>query len=187
MQAREGARPPLGAASAGRSAGLLMRLDDATARRRRAPPRVARRERRRRGPGRRRPGRRRRASRKGVFGISSRMRSRCSGAVAPVTAPTSARPDALRRPSAPRPRDEVGDPLPQRPALGELEVHEIRPRPGFDVRTRTKPPRSRGRAPRSTSGSRASAPSSGLAVKASAPRPGTVPAGEGSPPRVPAP
>ena len=53
-------------------------------------------------------------------GISSRMRARCSGAVAPVTAPTSA---------SGSPSPELGghrrEPLPQRAAVGELEVEHV--------------------------------------------------------------
>ena len=63
-------------------------------------------------------------SRNGACGISSRMRARCSGAVAPATAPTLGQPGLGPRRAGRG--DQRGDPLPQRPARRELGVEEVR-------------------------------------------------------------
>ena len=138
--ARAGARPRRGPPSAGSPPGCSC-ARRSSARRSRAPPA--------------RPGAKAGASvatsppwapmpgsRNGVRGISSRMRARCSGAVAPVTAPTRRGRTAPGAPARRRAREA----LPQRPAVGELAGRTGRARRGWRcarARTRRRRPRVR--------------------------------------------
>ncbi len=110
-------------------------------------------------------------SRKTARGISSRRRPSSSGWVAPVTAPTSDRPQS---PVSSAPSSSAS--RASRSCSGGSPSSWSSAAPGLEVRTSTKQP-APAAAAASISGSSESRPSSGLAVKASAPRPATGPNG----------